>query len=225
MSDKAVGIIGQKYEDRKTGKCGVLVSRDEKYMTLDFEGDDGKHFKISNSSFRSNWRKVKDEVAETEPVSNKETESVTPEVSAEEPLKKVEPVTKKTKSNFDEVSIEDAIANLVKIVESERKVEVFNEADCLSIFADDVLVIRIRTNGDDTFNLAMLPDIFTLTDWRGLVNTKSIQYKTGAEHYLGVELDTKETSIPELLDILAENVKDINVYGYSTEEDTEDGEN
>lgn len=54
-----LGVIGQKYEDRKSGKTGTLESRDSKYKTMMFVADDGKSFSISNSTFRSNWRKVK----------------------------------------------------------------------------------------------------------------------------------------------------------------------
>ena len=89
MSDvKSVGIIGQAYEDRTTGKVGILESRDDKCKTLMLIGDDGKGFNVSYSSFRSKWRKrvdeqeeVKDEVKEViknEPKVTKETlETVT----------------------------------------------------------------------------------------------------------------------------------------------------
>ena len=55
MSDvkKEVGIIGQKYEDRNSGKTGVLESRDEKRKTLMMIGEDEKGFVVSYSSFRS----------------------------------------------------------------------------------------------------------------------------------------------------------------------------
>lgn len=242
MSDKTVGIIGQKYEDRKTGKCGVLESRDEKYKTLMFRGDDGLTFSISNSSFRSNWRKVKEEVVDTAPV---ETESVEEEVvesvveetteSAEEiepeVETEVEPIEKpkkkrKAKSekkeptpskSYEGVTDEEAIANFVEDIMRTRKVYITNEADVLEVSVDDVLVIRIGKNDNGIYNLAMLPDVFTLSDWRGKLNTLSIQYKTGADYYLGVIVDTKESCIPEILDIITETVRDINVYGYTVE--------
>lgn len=52
-----VGIIGQMYEDRRTKKCGKLISRDEKCKTMMFEAPDGKCFISSYSSFKSNMRK------------------------------------------------------------------------------------------------------------------------------------------------------------------------
>ena len=73
MSDvKEVGIIGQKYEDRTTGKIGTLESRDDKCKTLMMIDSEGKGFSISYSSFRSKWRKVQDvgEVVDTAESSN-----------------------------------------------------------------------------------------------------------------------------------------------------------
>ena len=52
-----VGIIGQMYENRKSKKIGVLESRDEKFKTLLFRGDDGSSFNVNYSTFKSNWRK------------------------------------------------------------------------------------------------------------------------------------------------------------------------
>lgn len=75
MSDvKEVGIIGQKYEDRNTGKTGILDSRDDKCKTLMMVDDGGKGFSISYSSFRSRWRKC---------IESSETPNVTAYVEAE----------------------------------------------------------------------------------------------------------------------------------------------
>lgn len=246
MSDKTVGIIGQKYEDRKTGKCGVLESRDDKYKTLMFRGDDGSTFNISNSSFRSNWRKVREEeVEETAPIETESVEEevvesvveetteseeeIEPEVEAEAETEEKPKKKRKVKSekkeptptkSYEGVTNEEAIANFVEAIMSTRDVKVLNTiVNTLEIFVDDVIVIRIRDNENGTFNLAMLPDVFTLSDWRGKLDTFSIQYKTGAENYLGVIVDTKESCIPEVLDIIMETVRDINVYGYTVEED------
>lgn len=59
MSDvKEVGVVGQEYEERTSGKRGVLDSRDEQRKTLMLIDSDGKGFNVSYSSFRSRWRKV-----------------------------------------------------------------------------------------------------------------------------------------------------------------------
>lgn len=57
-----VGTIGQIYEDRRTKKRGKLLERDEKYKTLLMESDDGKSFNITYGGFKSNWRKIDEEV-------------------------------------------------------------------------------------------------------------------------------------------------------------------
>lgn len=241
MSDKTVGVIGQKYEDRKTGKCGILESRDDKYKTLLFKADDGSTFSISNSSFRSNWRKAKSEEDEVETVETESVEeSVVEQEEVDEPADnteteleeetdtEVKPMKKrKAKSekkeptpskSYEGVTDEAAIATFVETIMNIRAVEVFNETDVLTVAVDNITVIQIRPNDDETFNLAMLPDVFILSDWRGKLNMKSVQYKAGTDDNLGVIVDTKQSCIPEILDIITETVKDINLYGY-TEED------
>lgn len=63
-------IIGQKYEDRTTGKIGTVESRDEKYKTLSMVAEDGSTFSITEASFRSKWRKYKGDDADATPESN-----------------------------------------------------------------------------------------------------------------------------------------------------------
>lgn len=60
-ANNEVGVIGQMYEERKTGKVGVLESREVKYKTLMMRDKDGKTFNITFSTFRSNWRKYQGE--------------------------------------------------------------------------------------------------------------------------------------------------------------------
>lgn len=63
-------IIGQKYEDRTTGKIGTVESRDEKYKTLSMVAEDGSTFSITEASFRSKWRKYKGDDADATPELN-----------------------------------------------------------------------------------------------------------------------------------------------------------
>ena len=91
MSDvKEVGVIGQMYEDRTTGKVGTLESRDDKCKTLMMIGADGKGFSISYSSFRSKWRKYTDK-----------------NVATEEEKKEEVPVPTAVVSNYVEVKSDD----------------------------------------------------------------------------------------------------------------------
>ena len=113
-----VGIIGQIYEDRRTHKKGKLLERDEKYKTLLMESDDGKSFNITYGGFKSNWRKVDEEVPTIEEAMQ-EVEvpvEVADKISIE-PKKK----PKKKSTNKDvEVSprLEEAVKVLVEYVDS-----------------------------------------------------------------------------------------------------------
>lgn len=69
-------IIGQKYEDRTTGKIGTVESRDEKYKTLSMVAEDGSTFSITEASFRSKWRKVKGDDAESTTTEDATSEAV-----------------------------------------------------------------------------------------------------------------------------------------------------
>lgn len=101
-----VGIIGQMYEERKSGKIGVLESREPKYKTLMMRDKDGKSFNITFSTFRSNWRKYTgDEVIQTSTQVEENRE--------EEKKEKVEAVkTVKEKKEEVKVSTEDKVKRL-----------------------------------------------------------------------------------------------------------------
>lgn len=68
---KEVGTIGQRYENRKNKKTGILEERDEKHKQLIFKADDGSSFIVMYSTFRSDWRKVKDGESEVKIEINK----------------------------------------------------------------------------------------------------------------------------------------------------------
>ena len=57
MSD-TIGVIGQKYEDRKSKKSGYLLDRDVENKKLSFMDDNTETFQVSFAAFKSNWRKV-----------------------------------------------------------------------------------------------------------------------------------------------------------------------
>ena len=101
-----VGIIGQMYEERKSGKIGVLESREPKYKTLMMRDKDGKSFNITFSTFRSNWRKYAgDEVIQT---------STQVEEKREEEKKEKVEATKTVKEKTEEVKVstEDKVKRL-----------------------------------------------------------------------------------------------------------------
>ena len=221
MSDKTIGIIGQKYEDRKTGKSGCLESRDLKYRTLIFRADDSSTFSISFASFRSNWRKVKDNGSITNTDEQDQVEQPTDEnlekLQADDEVADVE--------NNEETKVEPInddvgyIRDFDERVSDKRKVEITHTTDALTICVDNVSVVRIIDNLDGTFNVAMLPDIFTDSDWMDLIDVASIDYKIGLGEHLNVILDTSVTSLKYILNAIEEAVININLYGYIEEED------
>lgn len=93
---KEVGIIGQKYEDRTTGKVGTIDSRDDKCKTLMMIDENGKGFSISYSSFRSRWRKC----AEENEVENQK-------IVEEESVKEVTDVFKSLENGVQIVTTDD----------------------------------------------------------------------------------------------------------------------
>ena len=110
-----VGIIGQKYEDRRNGQSGILISRDEKCKTLTFESSDGKSFNKSYSGFRSYMRKKDDKPAEeVKAEAYEEAELTSIEVSEEDAKKmeknakrkehKAEKQKEKTEPRFHEIT-------------------------------------------------------------------------------------------------------------------------
>ena len=116
MSD--VGIIGQIYEDRRTHKKGKLLERDEKYKTLLMESYDGKSFNITYGGFKSNWRKVDEEVPTIEEAMQEVEVPVEP---VKEESQEVKPVVKKKQKRKErEVSkgFETATLKLLEYVNS-----------------------------------------------------------------------------------------------------------
>lgn len=249
MSSKTLGNIGQAYENSKTGKRGVLLERNEKYMTLTMQEDDGTTFTISNSTFRSSWRKCKDEVVtsndEVEQTENVDTtESPEVEVSEIEETDMVETQdesndtedekvksmcdyknkTARSSKKYSNISDEDAIASFKTFLEGKRIVEITND-DGISVIVDSVKVINISNLdniSDITYHIDMLPDVFALTEWSGILNPLTTNFDMGRDDKLCIGVDTYETCLAEILDIIQDVVEDINLYGYIENDESEE---
>ncbi len=93
-----VGTIGQMYENRKSGKIGVLESREEKYKTLLMRDEDGNSFNLTYSTFKSNWRKYSgDKTIETSAqITEKSDELEKAAEQATESLDEVKPIANKS---------------------------------------------------------------------------------------------------------------------------------
>ena len=124
MSD-TIGVIGQKYEDRKSKKAGFLLDRDEANKKLNFLDDNAEPFQVSYAAFKSNWRKVITEA----PVEVEPTETAEPEV---------ETTTQPVECNED-----DKIKDFVKAITDVRVASVEVTPTSCSVMADDVIICTI----------------------------------------------------------------------------------
>ena len=238
MSEKEIGTIGQKYEDRRTGKSGVLVDRNTKYKTLMFQADDGSSFSITNSTFRSSWRKSKD-IVEEENVNNEtvepeevdkpvEEETETKKKTTKERPKKKKEIEQEIKKEvkFVDLSDDDAIKKFIDEVSNVRKLEVQQTPEQLTILVDDEKVfIADNTNEEDVYYLHMLPDLFSFSEWTGIISISTINYKTATEDGISVSFKTKHTNLATILETITEEVKEINLYGYINNKESEETEN
>lgn len=242
-----VGVLGQLYEDRKTGKRGVLTGRNDKYKTLMFSAPDGSTFSMCNSTFRSGWRKVTTEDAipvptgdtpymhehEADTPTTEATEEVSTEPIEEEAPKKEQKPKRKAKAPKVEKEIEEVIkphydiqsfSDFVDEVSQHREVRIEEISTNLTrCFIDDIPVIDFESNGDGTLKLSMLPDVHCYSDWGGIENT--IHYALNSENHLDVHVRTYfGVTIFDVLGRIVEAVETINLYGYTVEEDEGDEE-
>lgn len=190
-----VGIIGQKYEDRKSKKTGVLLDRDEanKKLILGNEGDD--NFAISYAAFKSNWRKV----VANEPVVN-EAESAVDEPTPEIKTPKF--------SNED-----DKIKDFVRTLTDCRVASVDIVLDDVTIMADDITICKMK-KVENGYKMTMLPDIFTFTEWGNTfrVGDVNFNYKPGKFSY--IVIDCVRASLGDILQAIKTAAVEINLYGY-----------
>lgn len=216
MSEKILGVIGQKYEDRRTGNTGVLESRDDKYKTLLFKADDGSTFSISNSSFRSNWRKVRAEEVNTE---TEDVKSTTTSETATETIENGEAYCEECDATPEDGFSESAIESFVKYIEADRKIKVDTTDNILDVYIDDIHVIRINKLSNFIYKLIMLPDVYSFSDIQDFAD-KSIKTKFAVKFNdsLYVSLTTNQTSLNAILNAIKDIAKEINVYGYIKED-------
>ena len=191
MSD-TIGIIGQKYEDRKSKKVGVLIERDEanKKLILGNEGED--NFAISYAAFKSNWRKV----VQAEPVSEAETVEAEPEVEAPK------------FSNEDE-----KIKDFVKALTEVRVASVDVTPTTCSVMADDITICEMK-KVENGYKMFMLPDIFTFTKWGNTFKVGDVHFNIKNGRHSGIIIDCVKASLGDILQAIKTAAVEINLYGY-----------
>ena len=195
MSD-TIGIIGQKYEDRKSKKSGVLIDRDVENKKLIFGNDGEDNFTVTFAAFKSNWRKV----VAAEPVSE-------PNVVAEPD---VEPTTSVSKTFETE---DEKIKDFVKTLTEARVASVDIIADDVTIMADDITICEMQ-KVENGYKVFMLPDIFIFAKWGDTFKAGDVHFNIKHGKHAGVVIDCVKASLGDILQAIKTAAVEINLYGY-----------
>ena len=168
-----LGVIGATYEDRRNGRIGTLISRDEKCKTLMFEAPGGKNFITSYSGFRSNMRK-KEVSAE---ISNDVPENVSTEETQEKPA------TVKKRKKISNHPFEDApamyadmSAKVVKYVESfnNKRLKIVSKPEKSAIYIrsdKNISILNVRVvYREYQFKSFIKEDVYRNTPWSVDIN-------------------------------------------------------
>lgn len=204
MSD-TIGVIGQKYEDRKSKKTGTLLDRDAENKKLSFLDENGDPFQVSYAAFKSNWRKVITE-APTEPVEEAEPETE----SSYENVAEAETDTKPEVTVFDE---DAKIKDFVKAITEARVASVDIIGDDTTIMADDITICTLH-KVDGGYKMFMLPDIFIFAEWPNVFTANDVHFNIKHGKYAGVAIDCVKASLGDILQFIKTAAVEINLYGY-----------
>ena len=200
MSD-TIGVIGQKYEDRKSKKVGTLVSRDAENKKLGFLDENAEPFFVSFAAFKSNWRKV----MSAEPVNEVVTEPEVEEELVVEPEQILAPPT---------LEDEDSkIRNFVTTLTGCRVASVNIIGDHADVMADDITICTLdKVKGG--YKMFMLPDIFIFTNWHDTFKSGEVHFNIKHGRYTGVSVDCVRASLGDILQFIKTAAVEINLYGY-----------
>lgn len=201
MSD-TIGVIGQKYEDRKSKKIGTLVDRDAENKKLGFIDENAEPFFVSFAAFKSNWRKVVE--ITPEPIVEAE-----PEVEAETVVEPTVPVLEPIKLDTDDKKIKDFVDDLVRA----RVASVDIIGDTTTVTVDDITVCTI-VKVDGGYTMYMLPDIFIFTDWHDTFRSGDVHCNVKHGRHTGVRVDCVKASLGDILQFIKTAAVEINLYGY-----------
>lgn len=193
-----VGTIGLSYENRKTGKNGVLTAKDDVNRVLTFTGDDGE-FTVSYGTFKSIWRKC----AADEPVPAPNDAPTAEPAPADEPKPVKEKKPRKKKESEEEPAFEPYVP-----------VEGLPLKDADNIIEKDGIIVAAIKHGV----LFMLPDLYSFSNIAKLCNMASMHFYPANFHiYVGIELNDGVT-VDDVKTELAGAIAELNLYGYTTED-------
>lgn len=208
MSD-TIGVIGQKYIDRKSNKVGTLLDRDVENKKLSFLSESGEPFQVSYAAFKSNWRKVIAEVPVEPAEEFAEPENVEPETS----YSNFEVAEPGTKPEVKIVSEDDKIKDFVKALTEVRVASVEVTPTSCSVMADDVIICTLDKVADG-YKMFMLPDIFIFTEWGNTFKAKDVHFNIKQGRHTGVSVDCVRASLGDILQFIKTAAVEINLYGY-----------
>jgi hypothetical protein len=224
MSDK-IGVIGQKYEDRKSKKSGVLIKRDVENKKLSFLDDKAEPFHVTFAAFKSNWRKVIDET----PVAEEPNEDT---IVEENEVETVEPATTPVSNLGEEeaiepeVEVESNVEPEVMLVDEDSKIKDFVKAltdarvasvdiigDTTSIMADDITICTLD-KVENGYKMFMLPDIYIFAKWGETFKAGDVHFNVLQGRHRGIVIDCVKASLGDILQIIKTAAVEINLYGY-----------
>ena len=210
MSD-TIGVIGQKYEDRKSKKVGYLLSRDESNKKLNFLDEKTEPFTVSYAAFKSNWRKV---VEAEQPVEEFAEFDAEPEASYSN-VEVAEPNTEPSVTIKPTVldTEDDKIKNFVKTLTDCRIAYVEVTPTTSNVVVDDITVCSLD-KVDGGYKMFMLPDIFIFTDWHDTFKAGDVHFNIKRGRHLGVSIDCVKASLGDILQFIKTAAVEINLYGY-----------
>lgn len=195
MNTKTTGSIGQRYEDRRTGKEGTLTARDEDNRRLELVDKDNNTFYVSYAAFKSNWRKVKTD----NKVENDVVMTVTePEISEDNVITLHPVIIKKCHEVLENIS--------------KRRNLVFNKTDAgIEVYVDNILVLKVKKTAKANV-FSMLPDIYTNSDY--YAENMVMDYSND----LSVTFQAKDDEIDDIFSNLETSIETLNTYGYIFED-------
>ena len=193
-----VGTIGLSYENRKTGKKGVLTAQDDVNRVLTFAGDDGE-FTVSYGAFKSTWRKC----ATDEPAPAPDDAPAAEPAPADEPKPVKEKKPRKKKEPKEEPAPEPYVP-----------VEGLPLYDADNIIEKEGIIVAAVKNGV----LFMLPDLWSFSNIAKLCNVSSMHFHHANFHiYVGIELNDG-VIMDDVKTELAGAIAELNLYGYTMED-------
>lgn len=190
MSEKTIGSIGQKYEDRKTKKEGTLYLRDEENKRLQMLDNDGNKFYVSYASFKSSWRKTAEKTEDVKTV--------------EKPKKQ-----KKEKEEDSQIYRNDLSGLNIKFDDKDKVTKVYD---------NDILVAKVTDEGKKCV-VEAIPDVYVRADWGDYIVKDSVKFTRHCPVTTSLKF-VSSLPLEETLEFIKASVKYTNTSLYKNKKET-----